>query len=439
MTSSEWSSVLELYRQIVCRGVVQYLSQQTGQRVKRGIYTAPVVMWLMMLQALHRSGTLARAVELLRHGAAQPLLYRCRRVRRKRISGRTGGYCQARLKLSKLLCRQVSQEILERLRQMLNPEGTPPVLVLDGTSLELENSRALVRQFPPAQNQYGRSHWPVLRLVVLHEASTGLAHQPCWGAMYGPAAVSEQALAEKALETAPREALVVGDRNFGVFSMAYAAQQRGLQVVLRLTQLRAQKLAGGICHPDCYEVVWKPSSEERRKHGLPEQAAVVGRMIARQIGRGKSKAWLYLFTTSRRAAEEVVALYGQRWNIETDLRSLKRTVELHHIRARSVDMMEKHLLMAISAYNLVRAVLCLAARRKRLNPRQLSFTQVLTVVDCAWHRLVTASNQKQAGREFRRVLDLAAECRLPRRAKPRPYPRQQWRRGGERHFRKAEN
>ena len=438
MTSPEWSSVLELYQQIVCRGVVQYLSQQAGQRVKRGIYTAPVVMWLMMLQALHRSGTLARAVELLRHGAAQPLLYRCRRVRRKRISGRTGGYCQARLKLAKLLCKQVSQEILERLRQMLHPEGTPAVLVLDGTSLELEHSRALLRQFPPAQNQYGRSHWPVLRLVVLHEAATGLAHQPCWGAMYGTGAVSEQALAEKALEAAPREALVVGDRNFGVFSIAYAAQQRDLQVVVRLTQVRAHKLAGPICHPACYEVVWKPSPEERRKHHLPEQAAVAGRLIAAQIGRGKSKAWLYLFTTSPRAAEEVVALYGQRWTIETDLRSLKRTVELQHIRARSVDMMEKHLLMAISAYNVVRAVLCLAARRKRLDPRQLSFTQVLTVVDCAWHRLVTAPNPKQAEQEFRRVLDLAAECRLPQRTKPRSYPRQQWRRGGDRRFRKAE-
>jgi putative transposase len=440
MSSPEWSSVLELYQHIVCRGVVQHLSGQAGQRCKRGVYTAPVVMWLMILQALHKGGTLARAVELLRQGAAQPLLYRCRRVRRKRISPRTGGYCQARLKLSKLLCQHVSQEILERLRQMLNPEGTPPVLVLDGTSLELEHSRGLVRQFPPAQNQHGRSHWPVLRLVVLHEASTGLAHQPCWGAMYGPTAVSEQALADQALQAAPRQALIVGDRNFGVFSIAYAAQQRGLEVLVRLTQVRAQKLVGTICRPESYEeVVWKPSAEERRKHRLPEDAAVAGRVIAAHIGRGISKTWLFLFTTSRRAAQELVALYGQRWNIETDLRSLKRTVELHHIDARSVDMMEKHLLMAISAYNLVRAVLCLAARRKRLDPRQLSFTQVLTVVDCAWHRLVTAANAKQAEREFRRVLERVAECRLPRRTKRRSYPRQQWHRGGERRFRKAEN
>jgi hypothetical protein len=83
--------------------------------------------------------------------------------------------------------------------------------------------------------------------------------------------------------------------------------------------------------------------------------------------------------------------------------------------------------------------LCLAARRSRIDPRQLSFTQVLTVVDCAWHRLVTASSKKQSNREFRRVLDLAAECILPKRRKLRSYPRQLWRRGGEFRFRRAEN
>ena len=42
---------------------------------------------------------------------------------------------------------------------------------------------------------------------------------------------------------------------------------------------------------------------------------------------------------------EVVALYGRRWLIETDLRSLKQTVHLSRVCAHSVDMMEKELLV----------------------------------------------------------------------------------------------
>src|ERR1700723_336942 len=197
MTSPEWSSLLELYQQTVCAGVVQYLEKQAGTRRNRGVYSVAVVLWLMMLQRLEGRGTLASAVEMRLGGAAEPLLSPCRRVRRKRISCRTGGYCQARQKLPKLLCRQVSQEIVEQLRQVLHSgeSGEPTnVFVLDGSSLELEHARPLVRLYPPAQNHHGQSHWPILRLVVLHDLETGLAQQPCWGAMYGPQAVSEQEL-----------------------------------------------------------------------------------------------------------------------------------------------------------------------------------------------------------------------------------------------------
>jgi hypothetical protein len=297
-----------------------------------------------------------------------------------------------------------------------------------------------VRIFPPAVNQKGQSHWPLLRVVVLHDLATGLAQQPCWGPMYGPEAVSEQELAEQALDSLPRQSVVMGDRNFGIFSIAYAAQQRGLPVVLRLTEVRAHKLAGSISQPGEYRLSWKASRWDGGQHRrLPEQAQLEGRMIAARVGRGKSKQWLYLFTTLERTAEEIVALYSRRWNIETDLRSLKRTVQLHHIAAKTPDMMEKELLMAVSAYNLVRAVMCMAARRHCLDPRQLSFTQILNVVDYAWPNLIGAPTKKQHDQEFFRLLDLAAQCTLPRRSKHRSFPRLQWRRGGPVPFRKGVN
>ena len=444
MTSPEWSSLLDLYQQTVCVGVVQYLEKQTGARRNRGVYSAAVVLWLMMLQRLEGRGTLASAVQMLLEGAAEPLLSPCRRVRRKGISCRTGGYCQARQKLPQLLCRQVSQELVERLRVVLNPAGgggPGNVLVLDGSSLELEHTRSLLERYPPAQNQHGHSHWPVLRIVVLHDVETGLAQQPCWGPMFGPQAVSEQELAEQAMDSLPAQSVVVGDRNFGIFSIAYAAQQRGLRVLLRLTQVRARKLAGtAISQPGERRLSWSASRwDSGKQRRLPRAAALEGRLVAARVGRGKSKQWLYLFTTLDLPAEEILQLYARRWNIETDLRALKRTVRLHHISAQSPDMMEKEILLAVSAYNLVRAVICMAARRSRIDPRQLSFTQVLTVIDHAWPKLIAAPTQLQHDQEFLRVLTMAAQCTLPKRAKHRSYLRLTWRRGGPSRFRKAEN
>jgi hypothetical protein len=145
MTSPDSNSILDLYQRTVSVGVLQYLQQQAGMKIRRGVYGAQVVLWLMMLQRLQVGGTLASAVQLLIQGAAAPLLQNCKRVRRRRISARTGGYCQARQKLPKLLCRQVTQEILEQLRKVLRPEdeGAPSVFLLDGSSLELEPCREL--------------------------------------------------------------------------------------------------------------------------------------------------------------------------------------------------------------------------------------------------------------------------------------------------------
>jgi hypothetical protein len=334
--------------------------------------------------------------------------------------------------LPALLCKNVSREITGRLRLLLDPAGPekPRIYIADGSSVELEHSLELLENYPPAKNQFGISHWPVVRIVVLHDLETGLAEEPQWGAMFGSQAVSEQALAERALDRLPKSSVIMGDRNFGVFWLAYAAQQRQLGVLLRLTDVRAEKLMGGpVAHQTDQPIIWKASRWDGGKdHCLPPEATVEGRFLAVPLGTGRSKQWLYLFTTLDSSLEEIVALYGQRWNIETDLRSLKRTVRLQHIAVKSNGMLEKELLLAVSAYNLVRATMCLAARKSQRDPRQLSFAMVLNVVNAGWPKLLTASTPQVFQKELDRILDIAAQCTLPNRKKHRSFPRLLWRR-----------
>lgn len=443
MTSPDPASVCEIFRRVLVEdGTLDRLQQQCGIRRRRGIYSLAVVLWLMILQRLHPTGTLDAAVQRLLRGDAGSLLPSCKRVREGRISAAPGGFCQGRLKLPKLIARQVNEHINERLRQQISqpdPRWPTPIFLLDGSSLQLQYSRELVEAYPVPHNQHGRSHWPVIRIVVLHDLGSGMAQCPQWGPMYGPQAVSEQELAEKAIAELSAEAVVMGDANFGIFSMAYAAQHYHHPVLLRLTAARAKKLAGAaISQKGELAVVWRPSRWDQAKQlGWPADASVSGRLIAWRVGRGKSKFWLYLFTTLPLPAEQIVEMYACRWNIETDLRSLKRTVRLHQLTAKSIDMTEKELLLAISAYNLVRAVMCLAAQKAGLQPRQLSFSHVLNVVDAAWPRLSAAASMEEHHREFDRVLDRAAQCRLPQRRKRRSFPRAVWRRGQAFPYRKS--
>lgn len=140
---------------------------------------------------------------------------------------------------------------------------------------------------------------------MAHELETGLAEEPQWGQTYGAAAVSEQALAQQSMDALAPGSLLVGDRDFGVFSIVWVARQRDLEVVVRLTEARARKLVGGpIGEEGAQPVTWPASRfDGRRQGGMPPGASVEGRLIAGRIGRGKSKEWLYLFTTSAPSRE----------------------------------------------------------------------------------------------------------------------------------------
>jgi hypothetical protein len=279
----------------------------------------------------------------------------------------------------------------------------------------------------------------VVRIVVLHDVDTGLAERPYWGPMHGPQAVSEQALAEQATKHVPAGSVIIGDRNFGIFSVAYHAQRQGHEVIIRLTAVRAKKLAGGAISEEIDRPVeWQTSRWDGKKNRTwPADASVSGRLIARQVGRGKQKQWLYLFTTRSESAEQIMSCYGKRWLIETDLRNLKQTVRLQHLPVQSTDMAEKELLVAVLAYNLVRTIMYLAVERSGGDPRQLSFTYARNIVLDGCPKLLAARGEKRRQQELDGIIDLVGRCKLPLRKKRRSFPRTVWSRGFRFAIRKA--
>jgi hypothetical protein len=223
----------------------------------------------------------------------------------------------------------------------------------------------------------------------------------------------------------------MADGNFGIFAFAHAVQQSQRPMLLRLTASRAQKILGGTLSKGTRrKVVWQASRWDRQAHPhLTAQSSVTGWVIVCQ-NPSRPQEKLCLFTTLDLSAQQILDLYKLRWNVETDLRSLKRTVSLHHIQSKSVAMVEKELLLAFSAYNLVRAVICLAARRAGLMPRDLSFSFVLSAVNAALPGLDQATTAAEYSQKIDLLLRCAAQGTLPRRSRKRSYPRAVWGRGG---------
>jgi hypothetical protein len=251
--------------------------------------------------------------------------------------------------------------------------------------------------------------------------------------MYGAKAVGEQQLAREALQRLPADAIVLGDGDFGIFAFAHAVQQTQRSILFRLTAARAGKvLSGKGLRPGRRrKVKWTASRWDRDANpGLPESAWVQGWMAACR-NPGRKEEMLYFFTTLDLKPARILALYKLRWNIETDLRSLKRTLDLHRVTSKTKDMVEKEVLLAVCAYNVVRAVMYLSASSAGLPPRQFSFSVAQDAVMAAWPYLQRAHTPAAFNDELQRLVAVVAQAKLPTRTGRRSYPREVWGKGAK--------
>jgi putative transposase len=399
-------------------------------------------MWLLTAQRLHGGASLETAVLELLGSVPDGFWPRpCKRIRDWRQQGKapssnTGAYNQARQALPLSIVQKSCDHIFQQLvAQFGNPaEGAGRAFILDGSTMRAAHTAELCKNYPPGSNCHGESHWPLVRVVVAHDLYTGLAMRPEWGPFHGNEAVSEQALLERAIDRLPSLSTLIADCNFGVFSVAYVGTQNLHPVLLRLTPVRAQRLAGEPLHDgmDC-QIEWKPSRADRKSHPhLPADACVKGRLLVRQVqpNDGGAPFLLSLFTTLSSPVEEIYDLYGQRWAIETDLRTLKSTLRLDQLTCATSDMVAKEIEMGITAYNLVRALIYLASQQSGIPPRGYRFTKVRRILQAFGPALANAPDPQSAQRIMDQIMTCVQQSKQSRRKRKRPsYPRAVWKRG----------
>ena len=85
--------------------------------------------------------------------------------------------------------------------------------------------------------------------------------------------------------------------------------------------------------------------------------------------------------------EDIAELYGFRWNVELDIRHIKQTLNLDHLRCKTPAMVRKEFWTTLLAYNLIRRISCAAAMEHGKLPRQLSFTRTCATILTAWSNL----------------------------------------------------
>lgn len=415
-----------LFRRIVPPDLVNRRQPSASQAV----YTAFVTVWLLIHQRLHGGTSLDEAVSALLFTFPKEDLPRCKRLEDDAVSANNSGYSRARTRLDPGLPGWLADRVFDSLYATCRPSWKDRrVMLLDGSTFSLAPTKDLREAYPPATNQHGPSHWPILHVVVAHDLDTGLVCRPEYGPMYGKDCESESSLTLDLLPRLPPYSLILADGNFGIFIVAYTAATLGTHDVLfHLSEPRFRALLREAhpIGPGRWEVKWRPSPAERKKYGdLPEDAEVRGYLTEVEVGKAGEKMTLYLFTTLREGTNfEWGELYGRRWCVETDIGAGKVTLGLGTVAGKTKEMVEKEVVLATVAYNLIVQVRRLAAEKARVRPRRLSFTGTMSLLK-AFEARVAAGDLSEEGlqRLFDKLLRACGQRKVSNRP-GRKYPRE---------------
>ncbi|MBM4046546.1 MAG: IS4 family transposase [Planctomycetes bacterium] len=420
--------LLAMFQKMFSGELIEGWLEGCAKRFYHRLWPPLVTLWGMVYQRLDSGHTCDDVVSYVRGGDADGLDRRHETPLSKRMkSEKTSAYCRARQRLPLGLWDRAlahTSEVIERqMGQALEWLGHQ-VGILDGTTIRLRPHEKLVERYGQHSNQHGRTYWVLMRVVGAFSAFGGALRAVADGAMQ----VSEGELASGLIRVCGAGWVWIGDRNFGIFRVIQAAREAAAWVVVRMTDSRAERVAGRKLRVgEDVRVRWAPTRSDQLNPGLSAEP-VEGRLIRVQVGRpGFRTVDLILFTTLLDAAvytvEELVKLYGVRWHVELNLRHVKTTLKMAELSGKSPEVVQGELRAGLLAYNLIRGVMAEAARRVNRSPLKLSFSRCWRRVRHTLLRWSRLRGQRRMAEELDDLLARLGECTLPKREVFRIEPR----------------
>lgn len=362
--------------------------REAGHRFRRRVLDPVATVHLFLLQILKGNLAIARLRDFVTRAFSE------------------GSFCKARMKLPlrvlQTLLTRVGAALRGSLGQCERWRGHRTFHV-DGSSFSMPDTPALQAHFGQPGAQKPGCGFPVAHLLALFHAGTGFLLKVL-AAPLRTHDMSQAPLLHPELEDGD---VLVGDRAFCSYPHLALLRQRNVHGLFRAHQQLIVNFRPGRSYnqPGKKQRKGWPRSRWLTRLGKHDQlveafkpkccptwmsaevyAALPERLVWREL-RYRLPRSLYrtrevtlvttLLDADRYPAAELAQLYGQRWQVETNLRHLKQTMKMDVLHCETVDGVLKELTMFALAYNLVRAVTWSAAQRQQVPVHRISFADAL--------------------------------------------------------------
>ncbi len=297
-----------------------------------------------------------------------------------KVAGHSG-ISQARTRLGWEPLRQLHDEVVKPIAVSATQGawyGQWRVVSLDGSTMDVADEQVNDEAFGRPGASRGDSAYPQFRFVSLVESGTHVL----FGTRMGPYATGENTLARDVLGALDSTMLCLADRGFFGFEMWRQALATKAQLLWRVKK-NAVLPCDKRLTDDSYLSRIYPSEKDRRH----QTNAICVRVIEYRLEGVADAEPIYRLITSvldsRQApAQELAALYHERWEIETALDELKTHLRGANIvlRSKTPDLVRQEFYGLLMAHFAVRALMHEAALKADVDPDRLSFIHAVRVV-----------------------------------------------------------
>ena len=256
------------------------------------------------------------------------------------------------------------------------------VLLLDGSTLPLPDTKENREKFPPRKDQAKDMGTPIARVSVLTSLETGSVIDFEMSGWVGKGK-GEFYLGRKLLENLSGQEILIGDAFYFSYFFFSLVREKNAEFVTRIKGNRKfiikgeKRLAKGdrlilISKPRIPHTGWL---DEATYEKVPNETILRETTVTLQKPGFRDKHITLISTLIHEkefSAEDIADLYSQRWNIELDFRAIKHTMGLHALKCKKPSMALKEAWIHLLAYNLIRRTIQEAAINSGQKPRSIS-------------------------------------------------------------------
>lgn len=317
-------------------------------------------------------------------------------VGKKSISTNTGPYCKARQRLPEKAVHELVKEIgsapIRNAPSTWKPFGRN-LKVFDGSTAKMADTKANQRVFPQHKNQKKGAGFPIVRFVVVMSLTVGTVIDYAMGAYKGKG-TGESSLLRDIFTCIEKDDIALGDRYFPNFFLLADIKKVGADGIFRGQgqrhyDFRLGERLGKNDHIVFWKKPYKPRWMTQKEYdAYPDKIQVREFKVAGNV-------YVTTFMNAKNYhKKELAVIYGRRWGVEINLKSIKATMNMDMLSCKTPEMVRKEIGIHFLAYNFIRIIMAEACVSHGSIPWKISFKGTVQLLSVFMPHFLNSSARK---------------------------------------------